>query len=85
MPKSMYTPAYKLMVTALIDLRRQAGVNQIDLSKRLGRQQSFVSNVESGNRRIDVIEFYAITRALGGDPVALFSELVAKLPKKVGI
>jgi hypothetical protein len=40
--------------------------------------------VERGIRRIDVIEFYAIT-ALGGDPVALFSELVAKLPKKVAI
>ena len=85
MPKSSSTPAYILMRKALLDLRNQAGVNQIELAKRLGRQQSFVSNFERGNRGIDVIEFYAITRALGGDPAVVFRELVAKLPKKVTI
>jgi transcriptional regulator with XRE-family HTH domain len=73
------------MRKALLDLRNQAGVNQIELAKRLGRQQSFVSNFERGNRGIDVIEFYAITRALGADPAVVFRELVAKLPKKVTI
>ena len=85
MPKTTTTPAYQLMLKALIEVRRQVGVNQIELSKRLGRQQSFVSNVERGIRRIDVIEFYAITRALDGDPVALFSELVGQLPPRVEI
>ena len=85
MPKSTFMPGYALMLKALIDLRRGAGINQVELSKRLGRQQSFVSNFERGIRRIDVIEFYAIAQALGGDPVALFSELVAQLPKKVEI
>jgi len=85
MPKSSSTPAYILMRKALLDLRNQAGVNQIELAKRLGRQQSFVSNFERGNRGIDVIEFYAITRALGADPAVVFRELVAKLPKKVTI
>ena len=80
MPKSTFTPGYKLMLRALVDLRHKAGVNQVELSRRLGRQQSFVSNFEKGIRRIDMIEFYVITRALGGDPVALFTELVAKLP-----
>ena len=80
MPKSTFTPGYKLMLRALVDLRRKAGVNQVELSRRLGRQQSFVSNFEKGIRRIDMIEFYVITRALGGDPVALFAELVAQLP-----
>jgi len=83
--KSTFTPAYKFMLTALIDLRRQAGVNQIELARRLGKQQAFVSNIERGVRRVDVIEFYAIAKALGGDPAKLFSELVAKLPAKVGI
>jgi transcriptional regulator with XRE-family HTH domain len=85
MTKSAFTPAYKLMLSALLDLRRQAGVNQIELAKRLGKQQAFVSNFERGVRRLDLIEFYAIVRALGGDPVAMFADLAAKLPKKVAI
>ena len=85
MTKSTFTTAYKLMVTALIDLRHQAGVNQIELARRLGKQQAFVSNYERGVRRVDVIEFYAIVKALGGDPSKLFSELAAMLPAKVAI
>ena len=83
MPKSIFTPAHKLLVKALIDLRRQAGVNQIELAQRLGTRQAIVSNIERGVRRIDVIEFCAIARALGGDPVVLFSELAAQLPMKL--
>jgi hypothetical protein len=85
MPKSTFTPGYKLMLRALVDLRRKASVSQVELSRRLGRQQSFVSNFETGIRRIDMIEFYVITRALDGDPVALFSELVAQLPADISI
>jgi len=85
MTKSTFTPSYKLMVSALIDLRHQAGVNQIELAKRLGKQQAFVSNFERGVRRLDLIEFYAIVHALGGDPVAVFAALAARLPKKISI
>ncbi|MEO5567493.1 MAG: XRE family transcriptional regulator, partial [Gemmatimonadaceae bacterium] len=41
-----------------------------------GRPQSFVAKYEGGERRIDVIEFIAIARALGADPVGLFREFV---------
>lgn len=85
MPRSMFTPAYGLMLEALLDLRRASGVTQVELAKRLGRTQALVSTFERGIRRIDLIEFYAIVRALGGDPVAIFSDLVRRLPKKVVI
>jgi len=85
MPKSTFTPAYKLLLTALIELRRQSGVTQVELSERLRKPQPFISNIERGVRRIDLIEFYAITRALGADPEAVFSDLVRCLPKKVAI
>jgi transcriptional regulator with XRE-family HTH domain len=85
MPKSMFTPAYGLLLEALLDLRRKSGVTQVELARRLGKTQAFVSTVERGIRRIDLIEFYSITRALGGDPVAIFAELVGQWPKKVAI
>jgi transcriptional regulator with XRE-family HTH domain len=85
MPKSMFTPAYGLMLEALLDLRRSSGVTQVELAKRLGRTQAFISTFERGIRRIDLIEFYAIVRALGGDPVSIFADLVRRLPKRVAI
>jgi hypothetical protein len=47
--------------------------------------QPFISYVESGERRLDVIEFYAIVMALGLEPIELFTRIVAKLPKQVDI
>jgi len=67
----------------LLTARRSAGLTQVQLSRRLGKPQSFISNIETGVRRIDVIEFYAIARALGLEPEALFGDLVSKLPLKV--
>ena len=42
-------------------------------------------DIERGERRIDVIEFYAITKALGANPVEVFERLVRVLPKRVDI
>ena len=85
MPKSTFTDSYKTMIDLLLAARRSAGVTQVELSKRLGKPQPFISNVERGVRRLDVIEFYAIARALGADPLELFSELVSALPKEVRV
>jgi transcriptional regulator with XRE-family HTH domain len=53
---------------ALVRARETKGVTQTELAARLGRPQSFVSNYENGQRRIDVIEFIQIAKALGLDP-----------------
>ncbi len=83
--KSTFTDAYALLLEGLLKLRKDKGVTQVALAKRLGKTQSFVSNVESGVRRLDVVEYYAIVRALGGDPEAEFSALVRRFPKRVRI
>jgi transcriptional regulator with XRE-family HTH domain len=85
MPKSTFTDAYRQMLALVLAARRDAGMTQVELARRLGKPQPWVSNVEKGVRRIDVVEFYAISRALGEDPVGLFTELVTRLPKRVRI
>lgn len=85
MPKSVFTDAYRILLDHIVTARKSAGVSQTELGRRLGRQQSVISLIESGERRLDVIEFYAIARALGCDPAVLFEALVEKLPQEVQI
>ncbi|MEA3011448.1 MAG: hypothetical protein QOJ91_3140 [Sphingomonadales bacterium] len=62
----------------LLEARRARGFRQADLADRLGRPQSFVSNYERGERRLEVSEFIVIARVLGVDAAAVVAELVAE-------
>lgn len=85
MPKSVFTDAYRELLDLLVETRKAAGMSQVELAKRLGRPQPFVSYFERGERRVDVIEFVAIARTLGIDPETLFGKLVARLPDEIEI
>ena len=52
----------------MIEARKAAGVTQVDLARRLGRPQSFVSKYEQGERRLDFVEFVMICKLLNADP-----------------
>jgi transcriptional regulator with XRE-family HTH domain len=56
------------MLACLVQARRAAGLNQVELAEKLGRPQSFVSKIEKGDRRIDVLELIAICHHLRIDP-----------------
>ena len=85
MARSTHSEPYKLLLEMLIEARTRAGVTQVELAARLGRPQPFISFVERGERRVDVIEFYAIMKALGADPERAFHELIANLPDRLEI
>ena len=72
MPKTMFTDAYASVLRVLIKARKDAGLTQAELGRRVGREQPVISLIEQGVRRIDVVEFYVLARAMGGDPIALF-------------
>ena len=55
------------LMTALAEARRAAGMSQRDLAKRLGCDQSYITKYENAGRRLDVIEFLKIVRAIGAD------------------
>jgi transcriptional regulator with XRE-family HTH domain len=74
-PKSAFTDRYRNFRLKLVECRRQAGLTQIDLAAKLKRPQSFVSKFERGERRLDVIEFFDVARAIGFDAVPFLVEL----------
>jgi transcriptional regulator with XRE-family HTH domain len=70
------TEQNKIVVGAcLAAARRRANVTQQELAARLGKPQSFVSEYERGQRRVDVVEFLVVSLALGVEPVELFVEI----------
>jgi len=69
------TKRHEALVALLIEERVAAGMTQEDLAGALGEYQSFVARLESGQRRIDVIEFLDIAKAVGFDPNALIAKL----------
>jgi transcriptional regulator with XRE-family HTH domain len=85
MPKSVYSDAHEILVETLIAARKETGLFQEDVAKRLGKNQSYISNIERGQRRVDVLEFVAIARAMSVDPVELFVQVAKRLPKKFEI
>ena len=85
MPKTVFSDAYRELLRRIILLRKTHRVSQVELARRLGRPQPFVSYLERGERRIDVVEYVAVVKAIGGDPVTEFASLVAVLPDEVSI
>lgn len=65
MRKSLYQRENLAMLALLRAEREKQGLLQTDLSERLGKPQSYVSKVERGERRLDVIELRGICRAMG--------------------
>jgi transcriptional regulator with XRE-family HTH domain len=85
MPKSAFSPAYQAAIALLVQLRRDHGVSQEELARRLGKKQPFISLVERCGRRLDVTEFYAFAKAIGAEPEAVFVQLVRQMPEHVEI
>ena len=83
MPTSMFTDAYKVLVNALVEARKEAGLSQTDLAERVGKWQKYVSTIETGSRRVDLVEFCALAKAMDRDPVIFFTEVYEKMPDKL--
>jgi transcriptional regulator with XRE-family HTH domain len=64
MEKSLFTKQYRVFLDRLRKARVEANLTQARLAERLGETQSFVSKVERGERRLDVVELRAFCRAL---------------------
>ena len=66
----------------LVASRRQKGLNQGEVARKLGKPQSYVSKYETGERRLDVIEFIEIAEAIGVQPLALIRRMLSAAAKE---
>lgn len=85
MPKTVFGGEHRHLVEVLVEARRKAGLTQAELAARVGKDQTFISIIERGQRRVDVLEFIALASAMGVNPTALFKVVVSRLPKKFDI
>ena len=56
MDKTIYSKGHKALVGKLIQARNERGLRQGDVARLLGRTQSYVSKIEAGQRRVDIIQ-----------------------------
>ncbi|WP_244286736.1 helix-turn-helix domain-containing protein [Caulobacter radicis] len=74
-----------MLVEVLLEARKRSGLRQADLADRLGKDQTFISLIERSQRRVDVLEFIALARAMNERPEALFADLLTRIPGKIEI
>ena len=67
---------YEALQKILVEARLAKGLTQTEVAVRLGKPQSFVSKYESGERRLDVVEFVAVCRALAIKPNSVLHKIV---------
>ena len=80
--KSIYQDAYRDLLTELIKARQAAGLTQQAVADKLDRPQSFVSKIEHGERRLDVIEFLELCRLLRTDAHVLLKKVEARAKRR---
>lgn len=73
--KTITTKRHKCLVKWLRAERIAKGLSQAYVAKRLRRYQSWIALLESGQRRLDVVEFLAIAKVIGFDAVKMLRKL----------
>lgn len=78
MPKSLYSEGQQFIAKALADQRRRKGLSQAQVARALGRHQPFIANIESGERRVDLVELMDLAEVIDLDLDALIAAMRAK-------
>ena len=56
MSKAIYSKEHKYLVAKLKKARMESGLSQKEAAKLLRKNQSYISKIESGQRRVDIIQ-----------------------------
>ncbi|WP_186421356.1 helix-turn-helix transcriptional regulator [Bosea sp. CS1GBMeth4] len=73
---SFRSARHQRLAELLAEYRVRSKLHQADVAEQLGRHQPFIANIESGQRRVDVVEFLALARVIGFDPHAALDVLL---------
>lgn len=79
MVASMFGPAADALAAAVVAMRDRAGMTQRDLAAAVGREQNYIARIEQGQRRVDLIEWIEICRAVGLDAETEIAGLVKQI------
>jgi transcriptional regulator with XRE-family HTH domain len=81
MEKSIFTREYAVLLQTLRQLRRGERVTQVELARRLGQSQSFVSKCERGETRLDLVQLRRICLKLNSDLLSFVRRFEKNLKK----
>ena len=70
MTKAIYRREHVIFLQVLKRMRVVSGMTQAQCSAALGRPQSFMSDVERGVRRLDMVQLRDLCQVLGSDLVS---------------
>ena len=84
MRDTLRSPQQKQLRKLLRELRRHRGLTQEEVAECLAKPQSFVAKYEGGERRLSVIEFIQVVRALGAEPVAVLRQVIDIVDRNEG-
>jgi len=73
--KTVFSKLNDELAGMLRDTRKKAGLTQVQAAKKLGCRQTFISKIECGERRIDVVEFVVLMRAYEANPSSALKRL----------
>ncbi|AWH19212.1 transcriptional regulator [Stenotrophomonas sp. ZAC14D2_NAIMI4_7] len=79
MAKSIHRKEYIALIEAVRSARISAGLTQAQVSEQLGRSQSFISDVERGKRRLDIVELRDIAQLSGLTLASLVADFESRL------
>ena len=67
MASSIYEKDYKQVIKRLRQARIAVGLTQVKVAQKLSKPQSFISKIESGERRLDIAELKKLVGLYRGD------------------
>jgi transcriptional regulator with XRE-family HTH domain len=73
--KAKLAPELRLLGEVLVRARQRAGRKQAEVAARLELPASYLSKIESGTRRLDVIELIRVAEAMDVDPAEIVRQL----------
>lgn len=80
MPKSIRSAGLKALGRAIATARKEQGMTQRQFAASLGIDQGVMARIEIGMRRLDVVEFITLARAMNVEPSALLKVVEEATP-----
>jgi len=68
--KSIFTAEYKRLLEWIRSRRQKSGLTMREVSRTLKIPHSWVGKVETGERRLDILEYVKLCRVIGANPAA---------------